>query len=182
MPEFRRAMKRNARMLDGIGMFSDDIRDMVRGHVFYNKDCGYVSGKEKMKVAVRYCAAGGVWHPQVDYAAYTYAAGGTWTDTPEKVINYVSCHDNLTLWDKLQISRPDCDAGVRLAMNRLAAAMVFTAQGVPFFLGEKSLHEPNRPEKMVRYPRTVIICRMKQMCCAMTGMMNRKNCSSITED
>ena len=134
MPEFRRAMKRNARMLDGIGMFSDDIRDMVRGHVFYNKDCGYVSGKEKMKVAVRYCAAGGVWHPQVDYASYTYAAGGTWTDTPEKVINYVSCHDNLTLWDKLQISRPDCDAGERLAMNRLAAAMVFTAQGVPFFL------------------------------------------------
>ena len=51
------------------------------------------------------------------------------------MINYVSCHDNLTLWDKLQISRPDCDAGVRLAMNRLAAAMVFTAQGVPFFLG-----------------------------------------------
>lgn len=47
MPEFRRAMKRNARMLDGIGMFSDDIRDMVRGHVFYNKDCGYVSGKKK---------------------------------------------------------------------------------------------------------------------------------------
>ena len=135
MPEFRRAMKRNARMLDGIGMFSDDIRDMVRGHVFYNKDCGYVSGKEKMKVAVRYCATGGVWHPQVDYAAYTYAAGGTWTDTPEKVINYVSCHDNLTLWDKLQISRSDCDAGERLAMNRLAAAMVFTAQGVPFFLG-----------------------------------------------
>lgn len=134
MPEFRRAMKRNARMLDGIGMFSDDIRDMVRGHVFYNKDCGYVSGKEKMKVAVRYCATGGVWHPQVDYAAYTYAVGGTWTDTPEKVINYVSCHDNLTLWDKLQISRPDCDAGERLAMNRLAAAMVFTAQGVPFFL------------------------------------------------
>lgn len=134
MPEFRRAMKRNARMLDGIGMFSDDIRDMVRGHVFYNKDCGYVSGKEKMKVAVRYCATGGVWHPQVDYAAYTYAAGGTWTDTPEKVINYVSCHDNLTLWDKLQISRPDCDAGERLAMNRLATAMVFTAQGVPFFL------------------------------------------------
>lgn len=134
MPEFRRATKRNARMLDGIGMFSDDIRDMVRGHVFYNKDCGYVSGKEKMKVAVRYCATGGVWHPQVDYAAYTYAAGGTWTDTPEKVINYVSCHDNLTLWDKLQISRPDCDAGERLAMNRLAAAMVFTAQGVPFFL------------------------------------------------
>ena len=36
MPEFRRAMKRNARMLDGIGMFSDDIRDMVRGHVSYN--------------------------------------------------------------------------------------------------------------------------------------------------
>ena len=127
-----------------------------------------------MKVAVRYCATGGVWHPQVDYAAYTYAAGGTWTDTPEKVINYVSCHDNLTLWDKLQISRPDCDAGERLAMNRLAAAMVFTAQGVPFFLGGRRVctNQTGR-KKLVRYPRTVIICRMKQMYCAMTGAMDK---------
>ena len=118
-------------MGNGPGDFEDYFQ-MIQDN---DKMCGYVSGKEKMKVAVRYCATGGVWHPQVDYAAYTYAAGGTWTDTPEKVINYVSCHDNLTLWDKLQISRPDCDAGERLAMNRLAAAMVFTAQGVPFFLG-----------------------------------------------
>lgn len=135
-----------------------------------------------MKVAVRYCATGGVWHPQVDYAAYTYAAGGTWTDTPEKVINYVSCHDNLTLWDKLQISRPDCDAGERLAMNRLAAAMVFTAQGVPFFLGGEEFARTKPAGKMVRYPRTVIICHMKQMYCAMTGAMDKKDCSSITGD
>lgn len=100
-----------------------------------------------MKVAVRYCATGGVWHPQVDYAAYTYAAGGTWTDTPEKVINYVSCHDNLTLWDKLQISRPDCDAGERLAMNRLRPRWYLPHREFRFSWGEKSLHEPNRPEK-----------------------------------
>lgn len=46
MPEFRRAMKKRA-YAGRHRNVSDDIRDMVRGHVFYNKDCGYVSGKEK---------------------------------------------------------------------------------------------------------------------------------------
>ena len=83
MPEFRRAMKRNARMLDGIGMFSDDIRDMVRGHVFYNKDCGYVSGKEKMKVAVRYCATGGVWHPHRRFYRWSVGRVMAWLMSSE---------------------------------------------------------------------------------------------------
>lgn len=134
MPEYRRAVKKNARMLSGIGMFSDDMRDMLRGNVFYNRESGFVSGREGMENAVRFCAAGGVWHPQVDYAGYTYTGGGTWTETPQQTVNYASCHDNLTLWDKLAISRPECGQAERAAMNRLAAAVVFTAQGMPFFL------------------------------------------------
>ena len=134
LPEYKRALKKNARMLNHIGMFSDDIRDMIRGHVFYNKDCGYVSGRHNMENSVRYCVTAGVWHPQVNYAEYAYAAGGPWTETPQAVINYASCHDNLTLWDKLLVSRPDCSVQERFAMNRLAAAIVMTAQGVPFFL------------------------------------------------
>ena len=53
MPEFRRAMKRNARMLDGIGMFSDDIRDMVRGHVFY--EYGIPCGDGHSHIVIHYC-------------------------------------------------------------------------------------------------------------------------------
>lgn len=134
LPDYRRALKKNARMLNHIGMFSDDIRDMIRGHVFYNKERGFVAGKEGMENAVRFCVTGGIWHPQVDYAGYGYGPGGPWAESPQAVINYASCHDNLTLWDKFLVSRPDAGEEKRMAMNRLAAAIVFTSQGVPFFL------------------------------------------------
>ena len=134
LPEYRRAMKKNARMFENIGMFSDDIRDNIRGHVFYEEACGFANGGQNLENAIRYSVAGAVWHPQVDYAAYSYTQGGPWAAKPENAISYVSCHDNLTLWDKLAVSRPDCSVEERYAMNRLAAAIVFTSQGVPFFL------------------------------------------------
>lgn len=134
LPEFMRAQKKNVRMLHEIGMFSDDIRDTVKGHVFYEKSIGFVNGQSGMENAVRYAATAGVWHPQVDYSAYTYTPGGPWADQPTDVISYVSCHDNLTLWDKLALSCKGTSKKKRLAMNRLAAAIVFTAQGIPFFL------------------------------------------------
>jgi len=115
-------------------MFSDDIRDTVRGHVFYNDEKGFVSGQKDFENAVRYSVVGAVWHPQVDYGGYGYTPGGPWAETPCDTISYVSCHDNLTLWDKLAESCPHSSVKKRLAMNRLAAAMVFTAQGTPFFL------------------------------------------------
>lgn len=133
-PSFRRGMKTNVRMLDGIGMFSDDIRDTVRGDVFISKERGFAAGRPGLENAVRYCVAGAVWHPQVDYGGYYYTQGGPWAEEPEDVVNYVSCHDNLTLWDKLGVASPDKDDEERYDMNRLAAAMVFTAQGMPFFL------------------------------------------------
>lgn len=134
LPDYRRALKKNARMLDGIGMFSDDIRDTVRGHVFYSDECGFVNGREGLENAVRYSVVGAVWHPQVDYNGYGYTQSGPWAEDPCDTISYVSCHDNFTLWDKLTESKPKSTVRERLAMNRLAAAIVFTSQGTPFFL------------------------------------------------
>ncbi|MDD6639024.1 MAG: type I pullulanase [Lachnospiraceae bacterium] len=134
LPEYLRAQKKNVRMLHDIGMFSDDIRDTVKGHVFYEDVKGFVNGQQNMENSVRYAATAGVWHPQVDYAGYAYTPGGTWAENPTDVVSYVSCHDNLTLWDKLTISCPKSTKEECLAMNRLAAAMVFTSQGIPFFL------------------------------------------------
>ena len=45
LPEELRAMKKNARELPDFAMFSDDLRDGVKGSVFYDDDCGYVNGK-----------------------------------------------------------------------------------------------------------------------------------------
>ena len=133
LSEELRCLKANTPLYQGIGAFSDDIRDSIKGHVFYEKEAGFVNGKEGMENDIRYSVVGAVYHPEVNYKAYKYS-NGPWAKNPTDVVNYVSCHDNLTLWDKLTISRPDATEEEKLAMNRLAAAIVFTSQGIPFFL------------------------------------------------
>lgn len=117
LPESKRGMKINAPRTPGIGMFSDDIRDAVKGHVFYMDELGFVNGAadrgEELKQAVT-CAK--------------------WAKSPMQSINYLSCHDNYTLWDRFIISNSHESEEMRIRMNKLAAAILFTAQGIPFFL------------------------------------------------
>lgn len=133
LPPEKRALKCNTKRMQGIGMFSDDMRDTVKGHVFYEKETGFVNGSPEKGLDLRFSIVGAVRHPQVDYSSYTYSED-SWASAPTDVVNYVSCHDNLTLWDKLLCSVPNAKEQELLAMNRLAAAIIFTSQGMPFFL------------------------------------------------
>jgi pullulanase len=133
-PEAKRAVKANVSKLNGVGAFSDDIRDGIRGHVFSHNEPGFVNGKPDMENNLRFSIAGASMHPQVDYASYTYTASGPWAKNPADVVNYISCHDNLTLWDKQTLTCPDAAEEELLSMNRLGAAILFTSQGIPFFL------------------------------------------------
>ena len=139
LPETERSLKTQIDQMPEVGAFSDDIRDHVKGNVFDGKGCGFVNGAKGKENDISFCAAGAVEHPQVDYKAYTYSGGKAWGGRPGKVINYVSCHDNYTLWDKLTISAPKAGRKERMAMNRLSAAIVFTSQGVPFFLSGEEI-------------------------------------------
>ncbi len=53
-------------------------------------------------------------------------------DNPCEQIAYTSCHDNLTLFDKIKKSCPEKDWNEWLAMNRLAAFSVILSQGIVF--------------------------------------------------
>lgn len=137
------AWKCNMKRMPGIGAFNDDIRDAVKGSVFEAEEQGFVNGGEGCEEGLRFGIAGAVEHPQVDYEAYGKPA---WALSPEQSINYVSCHDNFTLWDKLAVSCPDADETLRKRMNRLAAAIIFTSQGVPFLqAGEEFLRSKPSP-------------------------------------
>lgn len=117
LPESERGMKLNAPKTSGIGMFSDDIRDVVKGHVFYMDELGFVNGatdrSDELKQAV-ICPR--------------------WAKSPMQSINYLSCHDNYTLWDRFIVSNSHESEEMRIRMNKLAASILFTAQGIPFFL------------------------------------------------
>jgi pullulanase len=123
----QRAMKLNARAVPRFGFFSDDFRDTVKGNNFVNRDKGYVNGAVGTEYFVREVMSGRIPHPELPGMA-KYA----WTDTPCQTINYVEAHDNLTLWDKLFYTNSTDTEAVRISMDKLAAAMVFLAQGIPF--------------------------------------------------
>jgi pullulanase, type I len=145
LAEEKRAFKASAKKMPGIGMFNDDIRDTIKGSVFYDDHLGFVNGGTHLENALRYGITGAVAHPQVDYDAYS---SKPWAKEPGQSINYVSCHDNYTLWDKLSVSCPEASEEKKKAMNRLCAAIVFTSQGVPFIqAGEEFLRSKPLPEK-----------------------------------
>ncbi len=145
LAEEKRAFKASAKKMPRIGMFNDDIRDTIKGSVFYDDHLGFVNGGTHLENALRYGITGAVAHPQVDYDAY---GSKPWAKEPGQSINYVSCHDNYTLWDKLSVSCPEASEEKKKAMNRLCAAIVFTSQGVPFIqAGEEFLRSKPLPEK-----------------------------------
>lgn len=139
LPASKQSLKSSIYQFDRIGAFSDDIRDGIKGNVFDSLDKGFVNGKEGMEETIKFGIVGGVHHPQV-MTSENVKANGSWSGQPGQSINYVSCHDNLTLWDKLAISNADDSEEDRRRMNKLSSAIILTSQGVPFFqAGEEML-------------------------------------------
>ncbi len=133
----RRALKENVSNMDGVAVFSDDIRDAIKGHYSNAEDRGFASGKPGNEETVKIGIVASTAHPQVDYSKgnnskFPYAK------SPEMIVNYISCHDDLCLTDKLRKSMPDADEATLQRIARLAQTIVFTSQGTPFmFAGEE---------------------------------------------
>ena len=58
-----------------------------------------------------------------------------WFASPAQSINYMTCHDNLVLWDKLIEAMPDATAALRIETMKLGYLALFISQGVPFIHG-----------------------------------------------
>lgn len=103
--------------------FNDTIRDALKGSVFDSKAVGFVSGGIDKESAIERCFIG----------------HDAWCPSPSQTINYASCHDNNTLFDRLQYSREDASRADQIRMNNLAAAIVMTSEGVPFLQAGEEL-------------------------------------------
>lgn len=114
------ALKKNVSQLDKyVGMFCDDTRDAIKGHVFEGEIPGFVNGAENME-------------EKILNSVKAWCTKDTGIKAPSQVITYVSAHDNWTLWDKLAITTPD--EVRRMMENKLAAAIYMTCQGHLFML------------------------------------------------
>lgn len=119
------ATQTNSTMTPGFAYFSDTIRDLLKGNVFNNTETGYVSGAKGLEAKLEKCFMG---------------LAPDWCTTPAQSINYASCHDNMTLIDRITNSTPDASREDQIRMNNLAAAVYMTSEGIPFLqAGEEML-------------------------------------------
>jgi pullulanase len=103
----------------GFAVFNDNIRNTMRGDLDGTKQ-GFVMGGLSSTTQLQK----GILGSLTDF-----------TDQPLETINYISAHDNLTLWDKLEKAMPDASAAMKASAAQLAGAIVLTSQGVPFLEG-----------------------------------------------
>ncbi len=155
LPVEQRALKENVAMMDGVAVFSDDIRDAIKGHYSNAEERGFVTGKSGNEETVKIGIVAATAHPQVDYSKgnnskFAYAKA------PTEVINYVSCHDDLTLTDKLAKSMPGSTEADRQRAARLAQTIVFTSQGTPFmFAGEEVFRDKKGVHNSYKSPDSI---------------------------
>lgn len=131
LPDSVRALKANVSKLDRIAVFSDDMRDGLKGSVFINEQNGFASGNASMAESVKFGIVASCPHAQVNYTKVNYSKA-PYSRQPYQTVNYAECHDNHILLDKLKLSTPDASEEDRKEMYRLAMTIVLTSQGIPF--------------------------------------------------
>ncbi len=151
----RRALKENVSKMKDIAVFSDDLRDAVKGHYSNAEDRGFATGKPGNEETVKIGIVAATPHPQVDYkkgnnSKFPYA------ESPEMIVNYVSCHDDLSLTDKLHKSMAGEPEKNMLEAAKLAQTIVFTSQGTPFmFAGEEIFRDKKGVHNSYKSPDSI---------------------------
>jgi pullulanase len=109
----------------GIAAFNDGIRDNIKGDFANHGACGFVQGAPPAYGGMgRFCLnikGQSTGRDQTDIPVFS----------PNETINYDSVHDDLCLWDKLQVSAASVPEISRIRMDQLAAGIILTSQGVP---------------------------------------------------
>jgi pullulanase len=68
LPVERRALKENVAKMEGIAVFSDDLRDAVKGHYSNGENKGFATNAPGNKETVKIGIVASTAHPQVDYS------------------------------------------------------------------------------------------------------------------
>lgn len=126
LPHQEKANKDNMCKIPAFGHFNDTFRDYIKGSSFNLYDRGLALGRSFNSGRHRHLMAG--------------SCGGAHGETfmfnsPEQTINFVSCHDGNTLWDKICVALADKPEEYKRRVQMLCLSMVILSQGVPFLHG-----------------------------------------------
>ena len=140
-PQEKLAMKANVGQMPGIGAFSDELRDALRGPFSDDRKPAFLAALNGNEESLKFGIVGAIAHPQVDMSQVNYSKK-PWANQPTQMISYVSCHDDMCLTDRIRNSIPGITTAELIKLDLLAQTFVFTSQGVPFMLcGEEMLRD-----------------------------------------
>lgn len=117
------ATQKNSYLTPRFAYFNDTMRNLLRGRNSDTSEKGYVNGGPGRADCLKSNLMG------IPY----------WACSPAQVVNYASCHDDLTLYDKLKVADPMADRETLLRYYRLTAGIVFAAAGIPFIQAGEEL-------------------------------------------
>ena len=117
LPDEQKAMQDNHAKMPKISFFNDEYREVIKGgssdNVLVNK--GFITGNLY----------------ETEKARNVITATNRYT-SPDQSINYVECHDNATVFDKLYISNVEEGLDGIITRQKNLTIMVLLSQGIPF--------------------------------------------------
>lgn len=142
LPFQKLALKENTCQMPGIAVFSDEMRDGIRGPWHNDKEGAFLTGRAGHEESIKYGLVGCIAHPQILNEAVNHSKKA-WASQPTQMISYVSCHDDLCLADRIKATLPvNATIDERIALHKLAETFVFTSQGIPFiFNGDEIMRD-----------------------------------------
>jgi pullulanase len=120
-----------------VGTFNDRLREAVRSAELF-KDNGSLHEQDIIRLSMagnlqsyQWLTAGGAYLSGIEYDWNGSPAG--YAKDPADSINYISKHDNETLWDQLQYTLPtEMSLSDRTRVQGLAMSIPLLSQGIPF--------------------------------------------------
>lgn len=126
LSESLQAKQINANKFVNVGQFNDQMRDgLIKGGLNGPTAQGWITNSSKVDM-------GNVNQIMAGVKGITKSSTYEIAD-PDKTVNYVTCHDNYTLYDRIKAAKVT-DETVTRKMSVLANAVVFTSQGTTFML------------------------------------------------
>lgn len=151
LSEQLRAVQKNARELSGTAFFNDSFRDAVRGNIFDVNDRGFISGDV------------GKFEPILRAISGNYSEG-FWTNKSSQTINYVECHDNHTLFDRLKIALDGADFPDIMRAEKMSAALLMLSSGIAFMhAGQEFMRSKNGSCNSYNLPDSVNSVKWDQL-------------------
>lgn len=117
-----------------VGTFNDRPRDTIRSATLFDS-AGSLNDQDTIRIGL----AGTLAAYQLQDKNGTVKSGSNFSQSayaqdPADIINYVSKHDNQTLWDQLQYGFADeLTLEQRVRAHNIAATLPLLSQGIPFF-------------------------------------------------